>query len=834
MSILKLAANSIDAVTWFGFGHLQIVYEGIDGLYEVEVQSPWNENIITWEYPPVRIHSDLQATPHYGEFGFYSEIVIDLGDRLADDVWSLITTIRDQFAANGDFIYGLNQNSNSFAATVLYMVGVDVAGYLSSLYTAFMGDFPGAQNNVILGDDLSFSLAGTGGADVIRTGGGADKLLGLDGKDTLTGGDGDDILIGGSLAGPDEGDEQWAIETFSPGSFNWLDDQYRWDDRKRDLLSGGEGHDRYYIYSDRVRVVGGISKPDLNHWIREEIDLIDALDTDFTAHFQWKWGEELYHITITEEDLAAATPDLELPVSVEIDGEEHFVYGEVMGQLLILYLSVGNSEYQAVLGGFYNYGVDPQNPPTTPGTDTGPYPGNPSNQPTQGWLGVDDIVTTAINATVNFNVLANDVMPAGVVGEPSTSAETSHGYLEWDGVHYTYVPHDDFSGADTFVYRAWDSDGDGHTQHTIGFVYVGNVTQNNGTDGNDALTGTAGKNAFNGGQGDDALVGGAGSDTYLYVSGGGSDTITDQTSVSDEVDVLRFVDLYDRQLHFTRAGSDLVVSIMGTEQTIRVFGQFSSQSPDEGVERIEFVDGTYFDEDYIGQFLSRINGTEGADILTGTSGDDVLYGNLGNDAVSGGAGSDTYIYQSGDGNDTIQEKDDSTIDVDILFLEWLDTDEVTFSRSGEDLLIADNYDGSTITVAGQFLSQTENWGIEAVEFGDGGPTWDLSRILAEAAVRGTNGADVLESTNWNDTFVGGGGADRFVFNGTVGHDSVNDFSEGDLIEIGSSFHHDFSALISATTQIGSDSVIQLNPSNTVTLKDVSKASLSQDDFLYVA
>ena len=50
-----------------------------------------------------------------------------------------------------------------------------------------------------------------------------------------------------------------------------------------------------------------------------------------------------------------------------------------------------------------------------------------------------------------------------------------------------------------------------------------------------------------------------------------------------------------------------------------------------------------------------IYGTSGADTLTGTTGSDRLFGGYGADTLSGGAGFDTYVFNLGDGADTITD-----------------------------------------------------------------------------------------------------------------------------------------------------------------------------------
>jgi hypothetical protein len=51
-----------------------------------------------------------------------------------------------------------------------------------------------------------------------------------------------------------------------------------------------------------------------------------------------------------------------------------------------------------------------------------------------------------------------------------------------------------------------------------------------------------------------------------------------------------------------------------------------------------------------------LTGGTGNDLIIGSKGDDKLQGGKGNDYMAGGAGNDTYIINTGDGNDTIEDK----------------------------------------------------------------------------------------------------------------------------------------------------------------------------------
>lgn len=214
MGTLHIAANYISATAYIGqdYGHLQIVYEGGGEPQEIEVQAPFSAE--TWDelgffaYPGIRAHLDGSNTPNFDNPQQYSITEIDVGDRNADNIWTLLTRIHSAFAnASVNYKYGLNQNSNSYAATLLWMAGIDVAPYSSAFIAETEIDsFPGEDRNiltdgtVIFGFDLNFNaeIVGTTGDDFLRFGDGDDVFFGNSGDDTLFGGDGDDIFVGGS------------------------------------------------------------------------------------------------------------------------------------------------------------------------------------------------------------------------------------------------------------------------------------------------------------------------------------------------------------------------------------------------------------------------------------------------------------------------------------------------------------------------------------------------------------------------------------------------------------------------------------------------------------
>ena len=84
---------------------------------------------------------------------------------------------------------------------------------------------------------------------------------------------------------------------------------------------------------------------------------------------------------------------------------------------------------------------------------------------------------------------------------------------------------------------------------------------------------------------------------------------------------------------------------------------------------------------------------------------------------------------------------------------------------------------------------------------------------------------------------GGSEADTFVFDSaSFGNDQITDFSlaGGDVVSFKTSLFANFSAVQAASTQVGADTVIQFDTGNTVVLKNISLASLTAGDFIFVA
>ena len=299
-----------------------------------------------------------------------------------------------------------------------------------------------------------------------------------------------------------------------------------------------------------------------------------------------------------------------------------------------------------------------------------------------------------------------------------------------------------------------------------------------GTSGNDTINGSGEQDTIDGGPGNDTLNGGGESDTYIFGIGSGNDTISGETD-SGATDVIKLVGLNPADVTLTRSGQDLIVAINATGEKITVVGHFWGTR--DGIEQLAFADGTIWDRAII-QNKAWFRGTSGNDAINGSGEQDTIDGGPGNDTLNGGGESDTYIFGVGSGNDTISGETDSGA-TDVIKLVGLNPADVTLTRSGQDLIVAINSSGETITVIGHYWGTRD--GIEQIVFADG-TTWDRTAIQTNAWIRGTSSSETLNGTGdpdtldglgGNDTLNGGAGGDTYIYRAGSGNDTIAEASD---------------------------------------------------------
>jgi Ca2+-binding RTX toxin-like protein len=122
---------------------------------------------------------------------------------------------------------------------------------------------------------------------------------------------------------------------------------------------------------------------------------------------------------------------------------------------------------------------------------------------------------------------------------------------------------------------------------------TGNTLDNQliGNGGANVLTGGDGNDSLDGGAGNDSLIGGQGADEFKFGLAGGRDTI-DATDTDGGADKLLIgAGVSNEQFWFQQSGNDLLMTIIGTNDTVTVQGWYSSTT--KQLDRIELADGKY-------------------------------------------------------------------------------------------------------------------------------------------------------------------------------------------------------------------------------------------------
>lgn len=97
-----------------------------------------------------------------------------------------------------------------------------------------------------------------------------------------------------------------------------------------------------------------------------------------------------------------------------------------------------------------------------------------------------------------------------------------------------------------------------------------------------------------------------------------------------------------------------------------------------------------------------------------------------------------------------------------------------------------------------------------------------------SVIVGTSGSDILFGGTGNDLLTGGAGSDIFAISKGYGSDTISDLQAGvggDILRIQNYGFATFAKFVAAATQLGSDTVVTLSSTETLTLQNVALSSL---------
>jgi Ca2+-binding RTX toxin-like protein len=320
-------------------------------------------------------------------------------------------------------------------------------------------------------------------------------------------------------------------------------------------------------------------------------------------------------------------------------------------------------------------------PPVVPTNGADVINGNPDDDSLLGLGGDDTLYGNSGNDTLDGGS-GNDRMEGGVGND-------------------TYV----VDAAGDVVVEA-NNAGDDLVQASISYTLGGNVERltltgsaNLNGVGNslaNTLIGNAGNNLLDGGAGADSMAGGSGDDTY----------IVDQS------------------------GDSLSELAGGGNDTVRVSLNYSLGA---NLENLELTGS------------SNLNGTGNAlaNRLIGNAGNNLLDGGAGDDFLAGRRGNDTYRYGTNYGNDVIDNSGGANADVDTVQLVGLNSSNVSFVHTGNDLQMVVLATSQTLTLKNFYLGA--DYEIDQLRFGNN-VVWNTAALKAAA----TSPANVAPSST-NDS-----------------------------------------------------------------------------------
>lgn len=629
-------------------------------------------------------------------------------------------------------------------------------------------------------------LRGSGGNDRIDAGGLRDYLLGLGGDDVLVGGEGNDRLLGGD--GNDFLFSDGVIDLAGLPSLNTFTgvgtlQEFLNGDADNDVLVGGAVGDALFGATGADLLLGGAGDDFLAGDANWQPDLIpNGWGFFFTPGID---------LGVTFTGLVQAGPG-----DTDLFGQADEIYGGAGTDLIwggggndLLYGGQGDDRItgdggdDAIFGGEGNDKLQGDQPTTSvPSNDY--IDGENGDDIVVGGYG-DDILVGGAGSDQLYGE-ANNIL--GVAGSDVLDGGAGNDLLYGQG------------GDDTLFGGAGDDE-------LIGDFSNDTVPGNDrlfGDAGADLLQGEAGDDALDGGDDDDVLLGGAGNDVLFGAAG--NDVLLGESTAFQGVagdDLLDGGD-GDDELQGS-GGADTLWGGAGNDQLfgddpldVSIAGGNDWLDGEGGIDELQgglgndtlfggdgddvlFGDRTALDPTPSNGGDDVLDGEAGNDNLFGDSGNDVLTGGIGNDSLDGGAGQDTYVFNLGDGVDTIQ--DAAGEGNRLVFGDGVGAESVTLGIGSGDTLLIRAGASDVVQIAGFGVNTpTGAHPIDSFEFSDG-TILTYSQLVARGFRQyGTAGSESLVGSGFIDHIEAGAGND--VVSGLAGADTLlgedgNDLLRGD-------------------------------------------------------
>ncbi|MEQ9326387.1 MAG: calcium-binding protein, partial [Rhodospirillales bacterium] len=590
---------------------------------------------------------------------------------------------------------------------------------LSKIYTIVTGNTGGSADEMIAGTTGDETFNGNGGDDLVFAHGGNDTITASAGNDTYYGGAGNDTIDYSFITSGITADLSSGVIT-GLGSDHVSSVEHVVTGDGNDILTGDSADNRLYGNNGNDTLDGGAGND----------TLIGGADDDSYVH---SGGNDTIIDSSGDDTLKLGASDTIQNAST--NGTDLFITLQSGDTITVSQHYSGSKDVETLdytsLSKTYTIQADDS--------------GGAGNDLVAGSDSDDDITTGAGDDLVFANG-GNDTITAG------SGNDTYYGGSGDDTIVYDITSNGITADLSTGIITGLGSDLVNSVEHVVG------------SEGNDTLTGNSGGNRLFGDKGNDTLVGGDGDDTL----DGGNDN-----------------DLAD----YSAATAGVTVDLSS--------GQASGGAGNDSLLNIENVLGSNFDDTLVADASGHLLGGNGNDLLTTSadesdtfeggagndtlqsgSGTDTLVGGAGDDLLQGGVDNDSYLYNLGDGNDTI---DDTAGATDTLILDAA-TSFDSAARVGDNLVLTVN-GGATIVLKDHYNGQP----LESLDVGALSTVYNILTGLTgspsnELIVSGTSG-DVMSGGSGNDHMFGGGGNDQV--NGNNGNDRVYGGAGDDTVSGGS-------------------------------------------------
>ena len=314
-----------------------------------------------------------------------------------------------------------------------------------------------------------------------------------------------------------------------------------------------------------------------------------------------------------------------------------------------------------------------------------------------------------------------------------------------------------------------------------------------GNKGNDSLFGDNGNDTLIGGKGNDKLFGGEGNDIYIFNKGDGHDTIMDDIGNN----VIKFGEGINKE--------DLVINRSPYNETSIKFFFKNNTNDSIDVNSIDTLSIEFANGDKLGfKEMKKLPlfGSDANDTIHGfLSNRNTFIGNGGDDILEGEYGDDIYIFNKGDGRDTIVDYGGG---IDVIKLNDFNYSDIEIKRDGNNLVINSKISDDSITIRKFYLLEEQYYfnSIEYIKFKDGSiynllnekfivATNENDRIFLtnlDDEINGLDGDDVINGQGGNDILIGGKGNDRLdggddndTLIGSEGNDTLYGEEDNDVL-----------------------------------------------------